>query len=448
MSCPLGGDPVDDLPVYGAAPARPRPEPRPDSDRRAPSRRGLLVALGAVAALIAVSAAVSALTGRHGPAAHVLDSDERFGLPAAVARAPHIAWRRRVDANGLVAVGGVVVAADDHGVAGYSARTGERRWRLPAGRDGLPGISRLGADRVLLSYGPANHGEGGLRALVVDADDGRVRWRFRGLRAEFAEGIGDDHVALLSTAATPRGTVGLTVLSADHGTVEWTAAGYPVATSEDAVYLVDDEHLVAVELDRGRRRWSRDISTYRAESRGATVVADTVVLARSDTTLVGLSAADGTVTWTHALAHPVSMLRSAGDVVVAIGGSEAVGLDPRSGHELWHAPAEAWRGFPYVDVDGHDGVYALGQGITRLDPRSGHTLAAAGEPTISDYFVDASALAAGVLYVPRDRQHLDALDAGTLQRRWSIAVDGSLAALAAADRTLVVSTGDELVAYR
>jgi hypothetical protein len=142
------------------------------------------------------------------------------------------------------------------------------------------------------------------------------------------------------------------------------------------------------------------------------------------------------------------MLRSAGDVIVAIGGSDAAGLDPTSGHELWHGPADAWRGFPYVQLDGRNGVYALGQEIVRLDPRTGRALARADDPAIADYFVDASAFADGLLYVPRDRHRVDALDAATLERRGSIALDGALLALAAADDTVVVSTSDDVVAYR
>jgi hypothetical protein len=88
MSCPLCGAPSpegssrcpqcgwasaealaaeDDLPVYGEAP--PPTEPRPNPDARLGRRRGLLVAVAVVAALVTVGAAVSALTGQHDPTA-------------------------------------------------------------------------------------------------------------------------------------------------------------------------------------------------------------------------------------------------------------------------------------------------------------------------------------------------------------------------------------------
>jgi hypothetical protein len=51
----------------------------------------------------------------------------------------------------------------------------------------------------VLSYGPANHGEGGLRAVVVDAADGRVSGRFRDSHAEFATPLAGHDVAVLSS---------------------------------------------------------------------------------------------------------------------------------------------------------------------------------------------------------------------------------------------------------
>jgi hypothetical protein len=408
----------------------------------------VLIAAAVVASMVVVGAAVGALTGGRATTADLLDTGERIDLPGAVDREPRVAWRRPIEVTSLIGVGEVVVAAGRDGVSGYSARSGERRWWLPAGRDGLPGVSRLGGDRLLLSYGPADHGEGGLRAVVVDAADGRVRGRFRDSHAEFATPLAGHDVAVLSSYRIPHGAVGVTVLSADHGTGRWTTPGYPFATDGDTVYVVDDRRLVAVDLDHGRRRWTRDISRDdRAENRGAVSIGGTVVLTRSDTTVVGLSAEDGSFRWSHRLQRPVNALRSAGGFVVATGGSEAVGLDPASGHELWQARADAWRGFPYLRIEGHDGIYALGRSVTRLDPRTGRVLAATADPAI-DYYLDASAVADGLLYVPRSRQQLDALDAETLQRRWSIELDGARAALAAADDTLVVSTGDELVAYR
>jgi outer membrane protein assembly factor BamB len=351
-------------------------------DRR--GHRRLVIAGAVGAAVVVVGAAVSALSGGRGATAELLDTDERIALPAAVDREPHVAWRRPVEAASVIGVGGVVVAAERDGVSAYSARTGVRRWRLPAGPDGQPGISRLGTDRVLLSYGPADHGEGGLRVVVVDAEDGRVRWRYRGQRAEFASGIGEDHVAVLSTFRIGQRDIGVTILSADRGTTEWTADGFPLAVGERTVFMVDDERLVAVDLETGRRRWSRDVSSYdRNENRGAAAVEGTVVLARSDTAVVGLSAADGSFLWSHALAEPAFALRPAGGLVVAIGRSEAVGIDPATGREIWQVGSDAWREYPYVRVESRNGIYALGQAVTRSTATTPTSRRSPTEPSTS-----------------------------------------------------------------
>jgi hypothetical protein len=52
------------------------------------------------------------------------------------------------------------------------------------------------------------------------------------------------------------------------------------------------------------------------------------------------------------------------------------------------------------------------------------------------------------MYIPRTRDQIDALDTDSLEVRWSVRLGTSFAALAAADDTLVVSTTDELIAYR
>ncbi|MGM0412677.1 MAG: outer membrane protein assembly factor BamB [Pseudomonadota bacterium] len=198
--------------------------------------------------------------------------------------------------------GRVVVATQDGEVRALDAETGERLWR------GQVSASVLSAPAVTGDVIAVHSSDGKLFGL--NADDGSQRWVYdrtvpsltlRGTSAPqvadglFVDGFGSGRVAAMDS---------------DSGAVEWeSTVSTPSGRSElermvdvDAPPVVADGTVyatayqgqtVAVDLDSGDTRWSRDIPGHA----GLAVADDTVYVVDSDDRLWALDAAGGDTLW-------------------------------------------------------------------------------------------------------------------------------------------------------
>ena len=171
--------------------------------------------------------------------------------------------------------------------------------------------------------------------------------------------------------------------------------------------------------------------------------------ARSESRVVGLDVADGRLRWSRSFPAAVFVGRVGGDVAVVLGQEETSGLDPEDGAVLWTVDSKDWSTFgTIVGLEGRDGVYTIGQDITRLDTETGaRTSGVRIESGSVNAFTSGAGLADGRFYVADDEE-LRGLDASSLDEVWSVDVGFDSFEIAAADDTVVVAGEDELVGFR
>ena len=184
---------------------------------------------------------------------------------------------------------------------------------------------------------------GGVRGHGVV--DGERRWSYP--RAQLsARYLARDGLLLVADGAGR-----LVALDAESGTRAWSvsaAVKLLLAADESAVYLLTDEdRLRAVELERGKVRWSVSApgpSTDKSPAQ-AVAAAGRLVFCGSDGAVVALRTDSGETAWTaRDGSESGPLLPAVADGVVYLGGDQLTALTLSNGREKWSHPSETLAG--------------------------------------------------------------------------------------------------------
>jgi outer membrane protein assembly factor BamB len=272
---------------------------------------------------------------------------------AAPESAPEERWRYRCGGQvcGLAAdatsVYVQVLEPDGGAAAGrlvaLDPKTGEERWKVdpsPSVADG--DVQPTG--RVVLLHEARGAAAGVGRVEARDPRTGKVRWRHDLTWTGLVVGGGLVMATEHSSSGIPASTV---LVDEDDGTVRWRALGYPEAACAGVVLITRGDgtgvgRLVAVDQRRGTERWSRPSTA----DDGAPTCDGTTAFRRVAAGVSALDARTGKRRWTRPLKDVRSPLVQAGDGVVLV--RTARGLDALhadSGEPAWSIP-EAQLGTP------------------------------------------------------------------------------------------------------
>lgn len=309
-------------------------------------------------------------------------------LTGPTARARQL-WRRDVQVQGLVGVGGVVYASTERDVLAFDAETGEERWRTT--------VCDNVADQNLV-YPPA-------------VADGRV------FASTFAEA--------------------LYALDAETGDALWTYSldhqwGGPILAADDLVVATDDSRRVfAVDAETGREQWEYH---YHEPLPATPVVADgTLYLGFDDrSALCAIEPETGAFRWEQAGPDDqwVEAMTVADGTVYAgwgLPGDEPghlLAIDAETGEEAWRLETEQT-----VDTEpavADETLYVHSGGWLRaVDAETGRVLWRFDTEGAFDrdfyHSIEPPVVADGTVYVGGYDATVYAVDAETGEQRWSYA---------------------------
>ncbi|MFE5791257.1 PQQ-binding-like beta-propeller repeat protein [Streptomyces sp. NPDC056503] len=242
---------------------------------------------------------------------------------------------RSESGNGAWAVGDTLVSSRSHGVTGFDARTGARRWSYtPSGSAAICSVSRAAEDGVaLVAQGTPGTpddesvaaGLGCATVVALDLRDGRELWR--AARTPDGGEIRDEKDVVAVGG-------GLAVVRDEDA--YWPYAWSGDGAGERAGYVRPDRALRALDLRTGKPRWTaampKGCVPYGVAAARRQVLA-LVVCERKDIRLAAFDPADGRHRWTTELSRdrvvePIaneSAFLSADPAVVSVDGLDLRG---------------------------------------------------------------------------------------------------------------------------
>lgn len=376
-------------------------------------------------------------------------------------------WTRETAADtlGLVALGGgpespVIFAAsatgggratDEHTLQALSLQAGDEQWRLDLADPvrSPPTYLNVGEGAYAFATGREDADGDGYVVHAIDPTARQRLWRFSPDEPRFCYPIAvDDDRVYVGQRDDQFRTDGefVSALDATDGTTQWRTETGDVTRTDHAlrggILLVDSaRQLQALAPADGDVRWRVPAESQAYDNRGERVFVE------QDSTVRGLTIADGSEVWRRAFDVPVSRITSprqamAGTVYVADTRGRLLALNPLDGSTRWTLSVDDDQFHPTVERTS-ERLYVGGAGVHAVDPVSGERQWDF-TPDVGG-FMDVHPGAPDTVFATSDR-HVWALDPSSGETRWAFEPGRDIAGVATAGESAWVGVGDTVYA--